>query len=436
MQHFQTKTEHLVQTMQNRLDSIKIIETSGVVFAPTKATYLRFYYEIAYFVHAIMNDPDLHKLFNATLDYKNSLDTNPDYPVALEKINHTVKEIATTLLALPQITKLDEDDTKYPDYKNQPRLYKATGLLNNWRHFNSADTVEKDEFGENYLTSTLAVAGRLCARLCEFVPEEQQAQFVELINKLRFHIEWYDYYHHFEHGYQKVLSAEHLSQVYIAVHPTLKMEDSVNNTVKQNMIKEGQAYLGTETIRTLTADCQNIFNYLSEKLYTQLSIEAYVDRFITYISLYYKINFKKGDAEGVMQHKFEEFLFNAGYYPISEMQLQYGRLDTIAVNPEHAFLFEHKQLDLNKADENQLAERIKNAQIQSHIYKDSLNNFPRLNHHVFILLFTNRKVIFKDNVDRITKNGIVFITKVCTVYDKTASNIKDEVTIDINNLIN
>jgi hypothetical protein len=86
---------------------------------------------------------------------------------------------------------------------------------------------------------------------------------------------------------------------------------------------------------------------------------------------------------------------------------------------------------VNKAQQGKL----KGAQIQSSIYVDSLKPFPRLNNNVFILVFTNRKVTFKNAVDRIVKNGVTFIAKGISIYDKTASLAKTECEIDLSEFI-
>ncbi|MDR6783894.1 hypothetical protein ABIE26_002717 [Pedobacter africanus] len=175
-----------------------------------------------------------------------------------------------------------------------------------------------------------------------------------------------------------------------------------------------------------------------ERLNIQLSIEQYVDRFIVYMSLYFIPDADQSKTEKKLQTSFEEFLFNVGYYPISESVLKNGRLDTLAVNQNQVFLFEIKQFDLGRTKEGvkDLKKKLRGAQIQSSIYSERLRSFPRLSNHIFFLLFTNEKVILKDNINRVPKDNLVFVFKVITLNTNHPWSVFEEIMIDVNDLLN
>lgn len=130
-----------------------------------------------------------------------------------------------------------------------------------------------------------------------------------------------------------------------------------------------------------------------------------IDRFSTYISLYLSEDVSVKKEKG-LQKRFEEFVFHEGYYPISEAQLNNGRIDTLVYDKSDTFLFELKQIDFDTKKETpkSLNIKLKSAQIQSSIYRDHLRNLNNISDSVFIILFTKRKIHFKADIDRIVLN--------------------------------
>jgi hypothetical protein len=435
MQHIQTKNELLLQILENRLKGIQQIAKDALTFNPTSATYEAFYEQVAYFVHAIIKDAETRALFSEILQYRETLLHDNDYLVVIEAINQTMAAIATSIDEFSEASRLDEGDRRYGNAQLSPVTLKSSQLRRLWLNFDANYPRHSGNLIDDYLKTTHGLAARMVTDLIEFIDNEKLVPVGNLVKKLEHLINRYDYFENFEYGYRGGMAGEHLAKIYITIHPAIYHDGGMYHYTQEGLIKEKQGFLGPATIRIITADCGSIFNYIKDKLYTQLSIENYVERFITYVSLYYIIDFKENQAEKAMQKKFEEFLFNAGYYPVSEMQIKNGRLDTIAVNENNAFLFELKQVDLGKTEEDNVFEKLSGAQIQSSIYMESLTAYPKMNHQVFIILFTNRKVSFKNNTDRIIKDGITFIFKSSAVYDETASNIRQDIEIDIQDMI-
>jgi len=431
MQHFLVKNELLTRALDARLAAVhRVADGTRQRGLNADTDYSPFYTEVAYFVHLIIEHQEFRSLFIDLLNYADKLKKDKDFQQTVIDINQQVKSIATALESHADFAKLTSQGEDYRNPAATPITLKAAELVEELKKYDLAN-----RHAENDLMHTVGVLERIAMDMEKHADKATLKPIYDLFPALEALYNRHKYFVNFNHGYKGVQAAQELTMIYRSLNPLFTLGPDILGLLQNDNIKKGKQVLAPDTLGTLEADCVQIVAYLRDRLYVQLSIESYVDRFVTYTALYFTKDFKDNDAEGALQEDFQEFLFNAGYYPISEAQVKNGRLDTIGVQQQDAFLFEIKQVDLGKTAEKDVSGRVKNAQIQSSVYLDSLNGYPNLNHHVFIILFTNRKVYFKNNADRIIKNNITFIVKTVVVYETTASKLKDDCEVDINDLI-
>jgi len=434
MLHFPTKTEIILDSLQARIKQISVVADSLFKHESSHRNYLELYKEISLYIHAIMAQLETRSLFVALVGYKKDLYKDRKFIELILKIENNVSGFANLLMEHPEYERL-VDESKYsyanPNLSFSNPSIRIDILLKNLQNFKISQ-VDDDK-------SILRIGGILERVLAECGQLQMNSLDVVLkkINELHESINHFEFYNDFNCDFIGSSSANKLALIYSGFNPIMTFNGDLEQSFLLDNISKGVTISGNENLEILLNDCDKVFQYIKQQINSQLSIESYVDRFTTYISLYYKPDFRSNNAEVDLQNKFQEFIFNAGYYPISEAELNNGRLDTLASNETNAFLFELKQFDLGgKKEKNEdLITKIRSAQVQSSVYVDRLKAFPNLAHYVFILVFTNRKLTFKDSIDRIKRNDITYIVKPITVYEVTPSNVKLDVEVAIEDII-
>ena len=103
---------------------------------------------------------------------------------------------------------------------------------------------------------------------------------------------------------------------------------------------------------------KDMYVRLRTALTNRIAKQTVIKRFKAYCGLYktrwlineLRSNENEGKTEEVLQDFLEEYVFQQGYYPISQAQLGRGRLDVLVNTPSEAsFLVEAKQVGLGKA---------------------------------------------------------------------------------------
>ena len=129
----------------------------------------------------------------------------------------------------------------------------------------------------------------------------------------------------------------------------------------------------------------------------------------------------EGKPEEVLQDFLEEYVFQQGYYPISQAQLGRGRLDALVHTPSEAsFLVEAKQVGLGNSQESVTARRaiqkIEEAIDQAQSYQHRLAGYTA-GSDVYVVLFSARYLIFNDPLP-IKRGGLNFFAEIVNLIDK------------------
>jgi hypothetical protein len=434
MLHLKTKTEILLERLQARLNHINLVGQSLKMIEHARRDYKRIHQEVSFYVHSIMSSVETRDLYVGLVNYKNSLNKNPEYIQLMDAIEENVARTARLILDHPDYD-LFKSTTKGHYYNPVLSLPDTSmpvdDLLKSLLTFKTSNANY-----DNFFFSTAGVLSTICQGLYSVAKSDLEgipSSIEEYYKKL----DQFEYLTDFNYDFNGSASASTMALIYSEFNPTLKFNGSIYQNILKDNISKGKGIGGEDSLETILNDCDKVFQFIKEQLNTKLSIESAVDRFLTYMSLYYEGNFRTNNAEVDLQKKFQEFIFNAGYYPISEAEISNGRLDTIANSHVDAFLFELKQCDLGKTKETDrdFSNKLKSAQVQSSIYVDRLKTFPNLAHFVFIILFTNRKITFKDSIDRVLKDGITYILKVVTIYDQRPSEVKTDIQVNAADLI-
>lgn len=430
-----TRHQNLIEGLSKRLDRI-IQEAENLDnYSDTNKDYSRFYQEIAYYVHYIVKNEELKRLILDLIAYLPKLKDNPNYDTTKKEIVKCVRVISKAILEHPNYDKYKE--TCFIEYMHPYQMHlqlRLDPLLKLLAEFEFKTEFDLKEYSENILGIVNSVLTSWA-----FENQEHIFELSDVLGELSKEVANIKFCEVFEHDYFGVKSALNISKIYTSINPRTQFgkKETTYDYLITELVQKGEAVRDKFNLEELRADCVKVYDYLVNKINSKLSIEYIIDRFSTYISLYYRANLENTNPEKLLQKKFEEFIFHEGYYPISEAQLNDGRIDSLLFNNSNSFLCEFKQVDLASTSENEsdVDKKFSLAQVQSSIYFDRLKALPDISDSVFVILFTNRKISFKDDIDRIDKNGVHFIFKGISVYDNVPSKIFDNYVVNINELI-
>ncbi|MCD4713206.1 MAG: PD-(D/E)XK nuclease domain-containing protein, partial [Clostridiales bacterium] len=363
-----TRKENIIKGLNARIRSIDFAVEYLEKSDDNKKSYSRFYQEIAFLIHYIIKTEELKTIFMELVSYAKKLNDNPHYANAKNEIVKYIKDISNGMKNHPNYDTFKA--TCFLDFKNplnEIETLRLEPLLNIFSEFEF-----KAEYGLVGLADESYQVIQSIYEKWTYHHKEDFEKIADDINLLYNSVNDIRFAEEFEHDYHGVKSALNLSGIYSALNPRTSLGGSIYHNLINGLIHKGEPVRSEDTIEELKLDCHKIYFYLIEKLTTMLSIELTIDRFATYISLYYREKIKGTEIEKTFQKKFEEFIFRDGYYPISEAQVNDGRIDTLMVNDTNSFLCEFKQVDLGKTKEEQkeLEKKIKSAQIQSSIYQE------------------------------------------------------------------
>lgn len=169
-------------------------------------------------------------------------------------------------------------------------------------------------------------------------------------------------------------------------------------------------------------DIQELVNHIryltflvKQHLSDGLIKEHIVLKFRTLCELYKKDEYSNeaekdeiASAEIFFQDRFNEFIFQNGYYPITEAQLNSGRLDTLAISEKRYLLYELKQIGFksSKVTASNVNSSIKSAKTQLINYHNRLFPIPYINENVFIIIFSKMPILIEEPIQK--ENGLIF----------------------------
>lgn len=423
----------LIKGLEARFNEIKY-ECEKIKSIPANVVddrYKNLYVEVSYFVHYVMTNEELNRIFDDLLLFYNKVKASVEYKRIVTSMESAVRIISNELKA-------------HSNYSNF--IGSTTG---NWSNpFINPPTINSNNlligltnFSFNAGVEMFSVMDRLIRVLTEMVQRwiaidtEGFDSILKQIQLLHEDLQKFDELQNYEHDYAGARSAKDLFLIYRAFRRDLRGQRA-DESILFEYIHKGKAIDKNIEDQILINARKLLFN-LQNGLEIRFSMEVTVERFCNYGTLYlvYPIRTKK--IEKFFQMKFEEFVFQEGYYPISEATVKNGRIDTLVVNQNNAFLCELKQVDLGKTKltKKQFEDKIKHATIQSGVYVDRLRTYPNLEKMVFLIIFVNQPIKFFENISRFNKNGIDFIVKVVYISSVAPSKLRWSNNLNIKKLI-
>lgn len=437
-----TKSEKIIDGLKARLANVTLAAKYSELPEVENQNYYKFYQEIAFFYHYMTTVPECKQLLLELFAFNKKLEQNKDYQLAKESSTSAIQEIGKEILNHSDYEQFKQGETA--NYKNPfvDSISSSTEVLINLHDLLTQlkEFEYPDRFGHGVnllldgINSTLqAVSARWCRRFNSVI-EENAIRF-EIITKC---IKLLEFHENFERDFLGIKSALNIAAIHSSLNPKGSYGTSTYEYMINDLIQEGKAIRENSTVEELLTDCNKVFQYISESLSINISIQTAIDRFSNYMVLYGNVKINGAKSEKELQRKFEEFLFLEGYYPISEAQLSNGRIDTLAIDQNSAFLCEFKQFNLGKVKENQKQAVIKlvHGSIQGAIYNDRLQAYPNIAKTVYIIIFSDTHISFKNNIDRLEYNNLTFVFKSIELLETVPSKTKSKILLDVKYLLN
>ena len=390
---------------------------------------INFKTEIAFFIHFIKNNYLSRTLFAELLNYNDTLDLSNEY----------IKSIKKTTKHLKQISQLIREHHDFEKFKNE--------CNDGWKNpFNDSMTIEASILLDrikiisdfisskkiSFVNESYEILVGICERWGHHIPASDLTEIVAEFNNCRQELFVLEHLNGFQKEYTGANSAIRLNHLFNAITP-LHHPQSTNEGIFENLIVSGTDLEKDELYLT---DCKKIQSHIIQKLDEGFSIETTIRNFIAFMEIYRKASdYTKGEKQ--LQKEFEMYLFDKGYFPLSEVQLKNARIDTLATNDSNAFLIEYKQIGWSKSEINLKLEleKISSAFIQSDIYSKRLNAYPSLQKTVYIIVFTTKYFIFKNGKTTIKYNGLTFSFHSVYLGNESPSKIKKPMIYNIESIL-
>jgi hypothetical protein len=189
---------------------------------------------------------------------------------------------------------------------------------------------------------------------------------------------------------------------------------------------------------------RDVYVRLRTALTNRTAKQTVIKRFRAYCELYktrWLINEvrrkeNEGKTEEVLQDFLEEYVFQQGYYPISQAQLGRGRLDALAYAPgEAGFLVEVKQAGFGNSNSQEsiaartAIQKIEEAINQAQSYQHRLTGIAS-GSDVYVVLFSARYLVFNDPLP-IRRGGLSFFVEVVNLIDKPVTEWGNPVVLSL-----
>jgi hypothetical protein len=426
-----TAHKNLIQTLNFRIENISNAYESALK-APVnkkKEANINFRTEVAFFVHFVKNNYLSKSLFDELLNYNIILDKSEGYISSIQKVIVLLKQISQLIKSHQDFERfVNEGDDGWVNPFKDSMSIKASLLLDK--------TIEINEFVSSnnvqFINSLYEVLVSVCERWQNHIRESDLTDIIQTFDSCRKELFKIEYMTGFQKEYSGANSAIRLNNVFNAIIP-LHLPKSTNEGLFESFIVSGT---DLEKDELYFNDCKKIKNHIIEKIDEGFSIDATIQNFITYMELYRKgSDYTNGEKQ--LQKEFELYLFEKGYFPLSEIQLKNARIDTLAVNESNAFLVEYKQIGWTDSKINLKTElnKITSSFIQTDLYSKRLTVHPGLQKAIYIIIFTTEYFIFKNGITALKYKDLTFNFYMVYLGEKNPSKIRKPQLFEIENII-
>lgn len=391
---------------------------------------INFRTEIAFFIHFIKNNYLSRTLFEELLDYNSTLDLTYEYINSINKTTKYLKQISQLIKGHHDFEKFKvECNGGWKNPFNDSMTIEANLLLDRIIQLPEFISSKKIEF----INESYGILVSICERWGNLTQTSDLTEIITEFHNCGEELFVLEHLTEFQKEYIGANSAIRLNHLFNAIIP-LHHPKNTNEGIFENFVVSGK---DLEKDELYLNDSKKIQSHIIQKLDEGFSIDTTIRNFIAFMEVYRKASdYTNGEKQ--LQKEFEMYLFDKGYFPLSEVQLKNARIDTLATNDSNAFLIEYKQIGWTKSeiDLKSELEKISSAFIQSDIYSKRLNAYPSLQKTVYIIIFTTKYFIFKNGITTIKYNGLTFSFHSVYLGIESPSKIKKPVIYDIDQIIN
>lgn len=143
---------------------------------------------------------------------------------------------------------------------------------------------------------------------------------------------------------------------------------------------------------------------ITSRIDTDISKEIIIEKFISYMELYFDrkddLIKKTRKLEAYFKNEFHKYLHLNGFFPLSEIQVNNGRIDGLvnSIDFDYSFIYEAKQLGFDKVTvtTKKVNDTINDAKKQILNYYNRLKTYKTIKPVGHILIFTGQSIDIKD----------------------------------------
>jgi hypothetical protein len=409
--------EQSVQQIEFRLKSVR---KSFELIAEAERTekIQSFYKEVAYFVHNIITD-DLHyNYFMYLINYEKHKKQRKEFQENLNLIkSHLIeagKIITEKYLGNPYFGVTGKFINPFVD------LGVARQLLCDAKDILKLATEIDVSIYSNYNLGV--IFNELCTMAAgiQTYSTEKAEDLMVVIISLQPLIEKMSFELMFDKEFSGAQAAYNVFQIYQAFNPSSSVSSPTDGRMVAAFIREGNAE-AVHPPEGLLFDCDKVANVLIFKLTSLVLKNAIIERFKVYIELYKVKDLKATDDEKFFQGEFEQFLFQNGFFPLSEIQFPNARLDTLVISKENIILYEFKLIRPNSTGRT----KVFGSKIQAEKYAGILQALSLQTTEIHIVIFSQKPIQIINSTNFIDKNNLRFNFHIVSLYNGNISQIKE-----------
>lgn len=418
---------------------------------------------IANFVHFIFDTEELKDLFEPLVSYYSRLEASDEVKQINKSLTENFREFAHLIKSSPKwpeflkgvkhpgvpisVLHLEEE---FEGIKSPADLIKKASETMTMAEFIERLSNLKDLSGNSTQPAQTIVQEiwRNGATFGTFenllrLDESLRKRTEDLLSEIRKLIARLKQLFEFNSRYYGAYAATQLLTAYCILSPEVSAEIRTPGDLDMRWRRTEADAWGLASAQGKRGKCaaRQVYQYLQSHLTNRLAKQSIIRRFNAYCQLYkcrWLLNqleelLPRKQPEAFLQDFLEEFVFNHGYYPVSEAKLGRGKLDVLVGAPTGAgFLVEVKQIGWGK--EKKTSQKTRSAPVQASIYKQRLEGYKNLTPEVYIIIFTNKYLTIEED-QPIRKLGIDFYVEVIPLIDAPVSEWGTPETLSLNNVI-
>lgn len=427
----------ILNQLNNRMDMIKTARNRvPSSYNGVDKTVINFRSNISYFIHFVISTPELKDVFDRLLCYRENTKNNKEFTDLVARASNSLQKLGKYIIELPGFEQkcLDIDDKsgKWNNVFRNEELMPYATTKEFIQIMSEGPDVNKLTISQLEVLSKILVDPQelLSIYTCWASKTELDIpEFWETIKTITELIQELDYIERYQFQYLNADAAEALLKIYLITNPKYSNNLSTDLSLLKYVTDAGSYRLDVDEEMFF---CEKLHSYLMHSLSVGVAKKTVIKRFKTYMEVFRAKDYKSDDVIGekAFQHEFEEFIFYQGYLPVSEATLGNGRLDTLSISSDEAFLCELKQIGFGKTQETKSAveEKIEFGMHEPTIYQGRLADYPNLLPEVHVVIFA--KVPIRLTEDYVYINALHYYFYVIDLSSVSPSKQSKVIVVD------